>query len=251
MKNSRLIFIPIAFLLCFSSFASALSIIAKEEAPYIGNELPGQGLSIEIINTALERAGYKTNYAFDTWPRSYEGALIGVYDVIGSIWRTKDREKDFAFSDAYLFHELKFIKRRADAGIVFNSLNDLQGLMIGTIKNYAYSDDFNHSLKFMRLPQNHLIQNLLFLTQGRIDITLGDSRKIHYAIKKYMESSMKDLKILPKALIKRSVHIAVSKSNPHHAEIIKKFNKALKSMKKDGTYAAIMKKHETQSVLLK
>jgi len=91
MKTSALI--SIIFLFFFSPLTSALSIVAKEEAPYIGNELPNQGLSIDIINTAFQRAGYKTNFVFETWPRTYEGGLIGIYDVIGSIWHTKEREK--------------------------------------------------------------------------------------------------------------------------------------------------------------
>jgi len=244
MKNSTPTLLSILFLLCFSSLTSALSIVSKEEAPYIGNELPNQGLSIEIINTALQRAGYKTNYVFETWPRTYEGALIGIYDVIGSIWRNSDREKDFVFSDAYLFHEIKFIKRKADTEVKFNNLDDLQGLVIGTLKNYAYRDDFTRSRNIIKLQQNHLIQNLLFLTQENIDMTLGDVRKIRYEINKYMKSSMTELEVLPQALNKRGVHIAVSKINPAHTEIIAKFNKALKSMKNDGTYDAIINKHD-------
>ena len=249
MKLSTAALISIALLFCFSPLTSALSIVAKEEAPYIGNELPNQGLSIEIIKTAFRRAGYNTNFVFETWPRTYEGALIGVYDVIGSIWRTSDREKDFVFSDAYLFHEIKFIKRKVDTKIKFNNLDDLQGLIIGTLKDYAYRDDFTKSRKIIKMQQNHLIQNLLFLTQENIDMTLGDVRKIRYEINKYMKSSMTKLEILPQALIKRGAHIAVSKSNPDHIEIIGKFNQALELMKRDGTYDAIIKKHDKQSLL--
>ncbi len=250
MKIITLSLISIVVLLCFSPLASALSIVAKEEAPYVGNELPNQGLSIEIINTAFQRAGYKTNFVFETWPRTYEGALIGIYDVIGSIWRNKEREKDFVFSDPYLFHEIKFIKRKADTEIKFNNLDDLKGLIIGTLKNYAYRDDFTKSRNIIKLQQNHLIQNLLFLTQENIDMTLGDIRKIHYEINKYMKSNIKKLEILPQALSKRGTHIAVSKSNPAHAEIIVKFNKALESMKSDGTYDAIIKKHDKSSIVI-
>lgn len=248
MKKSMLALISIIVMVCFSPLTSALSIVAKEEAPYIGNDLPGQGLSVDIISTVLNRAGYKTNINFETWPRTYEGALIGIYDVIGSIWQTKEREKDFVFSKPYLFHEIKFIKRKADAEIKFNHLDDLQGLIIGTLKNYAYRGDFTQSKLIIKLQQNHLIQNLLFLTQDRIDMTLGDIRKIRFEINKYMKNSMKKLEFLPQALSIRGVHIAVSKSNPKHAEIISKFNEALESIKKDGTYDAIIKKHDNHSV---
>jgi len=244
MKSSKITLIFITLLLCFSPLTSALTVVVKEEAPYVGNELPNKGLSIDIINTAFARAGYQANVVFETWPRAYEGGLIGIYDVIGSIWKTKEREKDFVFSDAYLFHEIKFVKRKKDIDIKYSNISDLDSLIIGTLKHYAYQDEFTSSRTFIKLSQNHLIQNLLFLTQEKIDMTLGDIRKIRYEINKYMKSSMKNLEFLPQALTKKGVHIAVSKSNKHHAEIIGKFNKAIEAMKRDGTYNAIIKKHD-------
>jgi len=236
--------ILIALLFFCSTLASALSIVAKEEAPYIGNELPNKGLSIDIVNTVLLRAGYETEVIFETWPRSYEGGEIGIYDVIGSIWKTAEREQYFVFSDAYLFHEIKFIKRKKDTSIKFDTISDLGGLVVGILKNYEYQKDFSNSRNIIKLQQNHLIQNLLFLTQEQVDVTVGDVRKIQYEINKYMKSKMKDLEFLPQPLNKQSVHIAVSKSNPKHKEIISQFNEALKAIKSDGSYQKIIKKHQ-------
>ncbi len=237
-------FICIILLLLCTPLAYALTVVAKEEAPYFGSNLPGNGLSMEIVETVLKRAGYHPSFTFETWPRVYEGGLIGVFDVIGSIWYTEVRAKDFAFSDPYLFHEIKFIKRTSSQEIQFNNLNDLNGHLIGTIKDYAYSDAFIQSRQFAKLPQNHLLQNLLLLQQGRIDLTLGDQRKIRHELKKYMKYA--EMTILPTPLIRKGTHIAVSKSNPKHKEIIAGFNKALKAMKADGSYASIVKKYDAE-----
>ena len=240
------VFISLIILLLSSAPVSALTVVAKEEPPYIGNELPGQGLSMEIVQTALERAGYKTSFVFESWPRAYEGGLIGIYDVIGSIWKTDQREKDFVFSQPYLVHEIKFIKNKSSQELVFNNLDDLNGLIIGTLKGYAYNDEFLRSTKIMRMQQNHLLQNLLLLTQDKIDMTLGEVRKIRFELNKYMKGSIDKLQILPKPLISRGAHIAVSKSNPRHQEIIDRFNKALQDMKADGSYLRIIKKHDAE-----
>ncbi|MDC9729342.1 MAG: transporter substrate-binding domain-containing protein [Methyloprofundus sp.] len=239
MKHFKLF----ALLLTFSPLALALSIVVKEEHPYIGSQLLNQGLSIELINTAFNRAAIKPTIVYESWPRAYEGGLIGIYDVIGSIWKNTEREQDFAFSEPYLFHEIKFIKRKSETAIQFNQLNDLNGLIVGTLKEYEYRDDFSHSRKILKLPQNHLIQNLIFLKQSKVDLTLGDIRKIDYEINTFMKGSKETLEVLPQPLSTKSVHIAVSKSNPKHAEIISQFNAALKTMREDGTYAAILKKH--------
>lgn len=218
-------------------------VAAKEELPYFGRNLPGRGLSAEIVRTAFERAGYSPSFVFKTWADTYEGAQIGVYDIAGSIWYTDERAKEFVFSEPYLFHEIQFIKRKADQTITFNTLDDLDGLIIGTVKGYAYGDDFLRSTKFIRVQQNHLLQNLNKVALGEIDLTLGDTRKIRYLLNEYMKGSIEKLEMLPNPLIRRGTHIAVSRTNPKHEEIISRFNKALQEMKADGTYDRIVEKH--------
>ena len=242
MKYST--FINLVFLLLFTPMVHALTVVAKEEPPYIGKDLPGQGLSVEIVKTVLQRAGYKPSFVFENWPRAYEGGQIGVYDVIGSIWKTVKREKDFAFSHPYLFHEVKFIKKKSRQDVKFNSLGDLDGLIVGTLKGYAYGNDFLQARHFLRMPNNYLLQNLLLLTQNKIDLTLGEVRKIRYELSKFMSGNINQLEILATPLFSRGTHIAVSKSNPQHQEIITKFNKAFDEMRQDGTYEAILKKHD-------
>jgi len=41
----------------------------------------------------------------------------------------------------------------------------------------------------------------------------------------------------------RGIHIGVSRENPDHEKIVAAFNKAIKEMKKDGSYDAIVAKH--------
>ncbi len=243
MKSIKAVCSCLLLLLLFSPIAPALSIVVKEEPPYAGKNMPGNGLSMEIVQKALQLAGYETKLVFETWPRAYEGAAIGIYDVVGSIWYTEKRTRDFAFSEPYLLHEIKFIKRKSERDIKFTRMDDLDGLIIGTLKDYAYQDAFLQSRQFIRLQQNYLLQNLLLLTQGKIDLALGDVRKIDHELRQYMKGSIKDLEILPTPLIIRGAHIAVSKGNPKHEEIIAGFNKALATMKADGSYQEIFSRH--------
>jgi polar amino acid transport system substrate-binding protein len=217
-----------------------IRVVAADEPPYMSPALPGDGLSATIVRTALERAGFVVAFAFERWSRAYEGAEIGVYDVVGSIWRTERRSQDFLFSVPYLRHEIKFIKLKSSRDIQFDSLDDLDGLIVGTLKGYAYDKAFLHSRKFIRLPQNHLLQNLLKLSQGEIDLTLGEVRKISYELKEFMKGSVGGMEVLAKPLASHGTHIAVSRSHPRHQEIIGAFNQALSTMQKDGTYDRIL-----------
>ncbi len=235
----------ICLLLC-SPLVAALTIVAKEEAPYVGSNLPGNGLSMEIIQTAFTKAGYETSLAFDTWPRAYEGAAIGVYDVVGSIWKTDARSQDFAFSEPYLYHQVKFVKKKSRADIKFRVLDDLNGLVIGTLKDYAYGNLFLNSRQIIKIPQNNLLQSLSLLGQDRVDLAVGEQRKINYELKNFMPHNIKHFEFIPKSLIRRGTHIAVSRSNPKHEEIITRFDKAMKEMQADGTYDSIVKKHDAE-----
>ena len=226
--------------LCLALNASALTVVVKEEPPYFSHKLPGQGLSASIVKTALAKAGYPVSFAFESWPRAYEGAEIGVYDVVGSIWYTDERAREFHFSEPYLMHEIKFIKRKSDQDIRFESLDDLDGLIVGTLQGYAYDDEFLKSRKFVKLPQNYLLQNLLKLSLGEIDLTLGEERKVRYELNEFMKKRTQEFEFLPKPLIRRGTHIAIGRSHPEHEKIVKAFNKAIQSMKADGSYNKLL-----------
>ena len=210
--------------------------------PYADATLPSQGLAVEIVTTALKRAGYTTFIRIDSLERILEGGALGVYDVFATPWYSDARNQYLEFSEPYLESYIRFIKRK-DKNFSFDSLADLKGVMVGTVLDYAYDEAFNASRAIIKIPERNLIQNLLKLTQGRIDLTLDDELVLQYEINQYMPNSMKNLEFLPKPLAVRGIHIGVSRENPDHAKIVAAFNKAIKAMKKDGSFDAIVAKH--------
>jgi polar amino acid transport system substrate-binding protein len=210
--------------------------------PYADASLPGQGLAVEIVTTALKRAGYTTFMRIDSLDRILEGGALGVYDVFATPWYSEARNQYLEYSEPYLESYIRFIKRK-DKDFTYNSVDDLKGVMVGIVQDYAYDEDFNASRSIIKIPERNLIQNLLKLTQGRIDLTLDDELVLQYEINQYMPNSKKDLEFLPKPLAVRGIHIGVSRENPDHTKIVAAFNKAIKEMKKDGSFDAIVAKH--------
>ncbi|HFD81597.1 MAG TPA: amino acid ABC transporter substrate-binding protein [Gammaproteobacteria bacterium] len=226
-----------------SLFAESLNVVHSGKwPPYSDVALPGQGLGVDLVTTALKRAGYTVYLNTDSWERNLEGGKLGVYDVVATAWYSDERNQYLDFSKPYLKTYVRFIKRK-DSDFEFNDLGDLKGMMIGVLTDYAYDDAFNQSRDIIKIPERNLIQNLLKLKQGRIDLTLDDDRVLRYQINRYMPNSMKDFAILPKPLAERGIYIGVSRENPHHAKIVADFNKAIEAMKKDGTYDRILAKH--------
>ena len=211
-------------------------------APYADEALPGHGLAIDLVTTALKRAGYTPVVNIDSLDRILEGGKLGVYDVFATPWFSDERNQYLHYSEPYLESYIRFIKKK-DKKFDFESFADLKGMMIGIVADYAYDETFNQSRNLIKISERNLIQNLLKLTQGRIDLTLDDELVLQYEINQYMPNSMADLQLLPKPLAVRGIHIGVSRENPDHEKIAAAFDKAIADMKKDGSYELIVSKH--------
>jgi len=130
----------------------------------------------------------------------------------------------------------------------FDSYYDLQDKLIGVVKNYAYGGDFMKARNFMRLQANHDVQNIDRVLKKKIDTAIADERVLIYKINTLMPGNKSLLKILPNPVSINGLHVAVSKSNPKHKEIVAAFNKALATMKDDGSYLKIIKKHQSNEL---
>ena len=251
----RGIYISVLLLLtaCFNSLAFAeskpLKIAGSVWPPYIIDQGAEKGAATALVSEILKRAGYQTEVSIETWPRTLEGTSAGIYDVIISAWYTKERETHFQFTEPYFVNTIQFVKRK-DAQIDFKDYQDLKGLVIGVVNGYAYGEEFDNAKGILKLPSNHLIQNLLKLQQGRIDLTLGDKWVVRHELTEYFPTAIKDFAFLGKPVATRTLHAAVSRAHPQHDKIVKDFNKALKSMKADGSYEKILDTYRKRLVEL-
>ena len=230
-----------------ASRGAELLLAANNWPPYVDSGLPGNGLAIQIVTEALKRAGYTNRLTIQDWSRSLEGGLIGVYDALAAAWYTEARAEVFGFSEPYLFNEIRFIKKRG-LPLTFSNMSDLDGLRIGVVLNYAYGSDFDDARNFMRVPQQHIIQNLLLLGKGDIALTLGDTRAIEFQLQEFMDSNVSRFEFLPKPVSTRGLRFAVSKDRPDHEEVIAAFNKAIAAMQADGSYDKILAGYDSPPV---
>jgi len=223
--------------------AETLSLVADEWPPYVDESLAHRGLAIDLVTSAFARAGYDVNFDLENWNHALEGARIGVYDVVANIWLTEDRAKDLDFSDAYLVNDIRFIKRKSSA-VTFDTMDDLQGLLVGTIKGYAYPADFSSYPAVVKIIQPALLPALNYLVQGQFDLVIGDKHSIEYTLREFLGFEAKNLEFLEKSVGKSPLHIAVSRANPKHRKIVEDFNRAMNEMREDGTYQSILDAHQ-------
>jgi polar amino acid transport system substrate-binding protein len=228
--------------------AERLSVTGSLWPPYLDPERPEGGLAADLVRTALTRAGYEAEPNTESWSRAYQGTAVGVYDVVAAVWQTEARDADLLFSDAYLLNDIVFLARKG-VFVEFNTLDDLAGARIGVVREYAYDDAFDTHPRLMRIPNNHLIQNLLLLRQGRLDVIVGDKWSMFHQISEFMPDDLSGFYLLPKPLARRALRLGVSRQNPDAEKIVDAFDQAIAAMKEDQTYQEIVKKH-TQGIAI-
>jgi polar amino acid transport system substrate-binding protein len=221
---------------------SRLQLTGSLWSPYIDPLRPGGGLAAELVTAALTRGGYETKTSLETWPRAYEGTASGVYDVVISVWKTPEREKELLFSEPYLLNDIVLFSQKGRT-LPFKGLDDLVGFTIGVENQFAYGGGFDERADLKRVVNNSLIENLLLLRRGKIDLVIGDRWSLYYALTTFMPDSAQEIEMLPNALVRRALHMGVSRQRGDAAKIVADFNRELEAMNKDGTYRKILDKH--------
>ncbi len=225
--------------------AMALDIVVVHSGswpPYADEDLPEQGLAIDLVTTALEKAGYNPVVTTASLTQILEGSKTGAYDVFATPWYTMDRDQYLDFSQPYLESSVHLIKRK-DTSFEYIRFDDLEGMKIGIIENYAYDEDFSDSTLIEKIEANSLTENLTKLIEKEVDLSLDDERVLRYTLNQLIPDNKATLEILNNPLSTRGVNIGVSRKNPDHARIVADFNKAITEMKNDGAYNRILQKH--------
>lgn len=243
MKNIQLTFLILCSLITFSAQAEKISIVVNTWPPYVDAALPDDGLAMKIVKTALTRAGYSPEVRVEKWEKALHGSKIGVYELVGAVWKTSERKEKLLYSDPYLTNNIVLVAH-ANSQIKFNSLRDLEGLIVGVLKDYEYDEKFMKNPRILKFQANRLTQNLIAVQQGRLDVAVADKRLALYELKHFMGNNRSDFHFLPKALSSRQLYVAAPKENPRSEELISKFNQGLAAIKKDGTYQKIINNYE-------
>jgi len=228
-----------AVLVCLTIAAEAqeLSLAASTWSPYVDQRLYERGVAVAVATTALERAGYDPSLTIGSWPEVMVDTQDGTHDVLVGVWFTEERSTELAFSEPFLDNEIKFLKR-ADSDIRFRSVEDLAGLRIGVVSDYAYNREAVDTTGIEITAAGSVRENVESLLAGELDLVLADARVAMYEINQLVVA--RRVTLLPEAVITRGLRIAVSRTRPDHEGIVEAFNAAIAAMRSDGSYSQLL-----------
>jgi len=216
-------------------------LMVNTSPPYADRSLPEQGLALELLRHIFKRTDYQPDITFESWSRAMEGVSIGLYDALGAAWYSESRSVEYLYSDPYLSSELVLVKLRSSPADYFE-LSHLAGKRLGVRVDYAYGVDFDSVTDLQLVQENHVIQNLLNLLNGSVDLVLGDQRTLALQMHEYLGKDVHKFEVVAIDLPVRKRHVAASRAIAGEDKMIAAFNRALAEVRKDGSHAAIVAK---------
>lgn len=215
-----------------------------EWEPYTAEKLEGQGAFTEIVSAVFKEMGQPVKYQFYPWKRAESEALAGNVFAVFPYIVTDERKKDFDFSDPVLVSTGKFfyMPERQNGEITYDKFEDLQAYNVGGVLGYWYENPFKEAgLKTDYTSSDE--QNIQKLYLGRVDLAAGEELVGWALIKKLYPQEMDKFATVKKPLNEDPLRLMISRNYPNSAELIQRFNAALKVIAEKGIIKQILEKY--------
>jgi len=228
-----------------SLLAAPLKIMTVEYPPYSYlHEGKLTGINFDLVKEAFVRAKIPVEIQMYTWVRGLKEVEQGEIDGLFNAYKTKERELYADYSDSLMIETVSLFVKKSST-ITFNGdLAQMNKYSFGGVKGYSYGSIFDAAVT------NEILTNVSRTREGpytmrkllkdRYQVLVSDS---YYALDIFnkMESSALVKELTPPVQENIS-YVIFSKKRKLHSTI-KKFNEALQSMRKDGTYQRIINQY--------
>ena len=241
--------LPFAVLAGFAlqAFAADKIRIVTEELPPYNMTQNGRltGMSTEVVQAVLKEVGVISNIQSMPWARAYDIALNSENVLIYSIARTAQREKLFKWvGDIAPMHWYLFA--RPDSKIHLHQLDDARKFQIATVnedagEQYLISKGFAVGKNLQ--SSNKYEYNYEKFKLGRVDLWISIELNALYLMRQAGDDPAREVVralSLPELDGIHELNLAFSLKTPD--ALVERFRKGLETIRKNGTYDAILKK---------
>jgi ABC-type amino acid transport substrate-binding protein len=196
-------------------------------------------IAVEIVHTALERAGIEATTTVVDWREVERGIRQGSFDGSAAMWRSERRERDLLFSDPYLENRLVLVGRKG-SDVAATTISDLGGKRVAAVGLYAYGEEIDSAQGVLFISGRNDQENLERLLAGEADYMLVDALVALYLLTNQPKEAAAKLEFGTTPLARRTLHFTVRRDLAGAEEIIEAFNTELRGMLTDGTFAEIL-----------
>jgi polar amino acid transport system substrate-binding protein len=213
----------------------AVKLASLDWPPFSGETLDGQGTNTKLVKAAFKSVGYSVSVEFFPWSRTvymarHNPAFIGYFPE----YHAASVAGNFIFSESIGKSPIGFVER-VSAPVVWNTLDDLRGLTIGTVQDYVNTEEFDRmaaagELK-VELAKNDLT-NVRKVLGGRIPLAVIDKNVLDYLLATVPDLTAKRsaLQFNKKQLEDKDLYVCFRKGQEGE-KMVKIFNEGLKKIK--------------------
>ncbi|MBC3933914.1 transporter substrate-binding domain-containing protein [Undibacterium sp. CY7W] len=211
-----------------------MRLTSLEWSPYVSKVLPGDGMTANIVRTAAQTAGLRTEISYFPWSRAVQDGLNSEqFDGYFPAFYLKEREKNCYFSGS-LGNSVIGFASLSDTHFDWENLKDLKKYKIGTVHEYANGEVFDAMVRQKQLLVDSApsdISNLRKLLAKRVDVIVIDK----WVYKSLLISDLslgpdkQHIVFHPKELTQFSMHICFQRNAKGQAKQ-KAFNTGLEKL---------------------
>lgn len=213
--------------------------LASDSWPPFTDASGGMRVAIDLVETALDRAGVPVNNELRS---DFSAVMIelkdGRLDGSPALWRDAERERFLIFSRPYLENRLVLLARKGKD--VSSGLDALAGQRIGIVEDYAYGEGVTGVEGPVWVEGQSVQENLDRLIAGELDYVLADELLVHGLFERHGARARSLLVAGREPVLHRSLHLALRRDLPGAADLIARFDAEIVRMMADGTYNRIL-----------
>lgn len=203
------------------------------------------GVLVDLTQEVFRRVGRPLDFRVLPWPRCVAEARSGGIDAALTMFRTPEREAQFAFTQEELLPQKQSLFVGKDGPRSFTGdLTSFAGKRIGVVYKTSYGPLVDQALTsglFGSIETEPNMTDLVkMLVHGRIDVMPGDPERIWGAAASAgLSDEIRELRP-PVEIIPG--YMAFTRARDMSA-LVQSVDRALRAMKADGTYAMILSKY--------
>ena len=217
--------------------AETVRLTNGEWPPYLGEQLPHNGVVSRIITEAFALQGITVEWEFYPWARALQMAQRGTRNGTAAWLFSREREVIFFISDSliesghHLFH-------RKNYSFDWQQFSDLHGHRSAGTRGYEYGEAFQQAEAQGQLRVNRVTSDETGFRQllaGRVDLFPIDKVVgFDMLYQNFTAAERAQLCFHPKPLRSEHLHLLMSRAVPGNAELMARFNKGLAQLRESG-----------------
>ena len=240
--SSRLLALLLLLSVLPAAAENPIVIDSPESHPYAYREDGHMaGLFHDLVTEAFKRAGHPVEIRLIPWARAMEEVRQGRADGMFVVYKTPERERDFAFPDEALtdLRERIFVRRSARFEYV-EDFSNFDGRRVGMLNYTVHGAKLSQALEERRivsLVSASSYESLVaMLASNRLDIAVGvDDAIIDAVLSQKVADKIREIE----PAIDTIPAYLVFARDPRLTDVAADFDRAMRSMKEDGTYDRI------------